>query len=331
MSKPRARLYFVFPLAVGLVLGTLPGPGSAQVVCPPTGSFSDDFEPGAMPGWVVDTNTDFNTPSDPWAVRPDPMAHSLTNSFHSDAAGSLDLKDDRLVAPPQDLSSTSRVIFWHRFNFEDTFDGGVLEVSTNGGTTWTDVGAAAFVENGYNGVIDTDFNSPIAGRDAWTGISTSIEAMIRVTANLGAFAGTDRLVRWRLAMDPLVPGSIPGVAWWVDDVSFTNLSVNCPPVAVDDSATTVNGFPVTINVIANDSDPNGDTLTVTAVTDPPGGTAVNNGDGTVTYTPDCPVVSGSDTFTYTIDDGNGGTDTALVTVRNRKTSRRPSIDPCGGG
>jgi M6 family metalloprotease-like protein len=99
------------------------------------------------------------------------------------------------------------------------------------------------------------------------------------------------------------------------------------PIAVDDLATTVNGFPVRINVLANDSDPNGDVLTVTGVTDPPNGTAVNNGDGTVTYRPDCRFL-GIDTFTYTIDDGNGGTDTGLVTVQNRKTSRRGSIPAC---
>lgn len=113
-------------------------------------------------------------------------------------------------------------------------------------------------------------------------------------------------------------------------IGSENCVTNRPPVAVDDTGTTVNGFPTTINVIANDSDPDGDTLTVTSVTDPPNGTAVNNGDGTVTYTPDCPLVTGNDTFNYTIDDGNGGTDTAMVTVRNRKTSRRGSIDPCAG-
>lgn len=107
----------------------------------------------------------------------------------------------------------------------------------------------------------------------------------------------------------------------------TDLIVNCAPVAVDDTATTVNGFPVTIPVLANDSDPDGDTLTVTSVTDPPNGTAVNNGDGTVTYTPDCGFF-GIDTFNYTISDGQGGTDTGMVTVRNRKTSRRGSIPAC---
>jgi hypothetical protein len=99
---------------------------------------------------------------------------------------------------------------------------------------------------------------------------------------------------------------------------------NRAPDAVDDSATTRVRIPVTINVLANDSDPDGDSLTVTMFTDPLGGSAVNNGDGTVTYRSDCGF-SGTDTFSYTISDGNGGTDTALVSVRVRKTSRQGSI------
>jgi hypothetical protein len=296
------------------------------VACPPTGTFSDDFEPGANPGWTVDTAANEVPASHPWLVLPDDAAHSPINSFQSDAT-SLALKDDRLVAPPQDLSGSSQLIFWHRFSFEPDFDGGVLEVSTNGGTTWVDVGGASFVEGGYNGTIDSGFGSPIAGQPAWTGDSPDIRAMTRVTVNLGSFSGNDVLIRWRLALDPIAIGSIPGVKWWVDDVQFTNLVVNCPPVAVDDMATTVNGFPVTINVLANDSDPNGDPLTVTSVTDPPNGTAVNNGDGTVTYTPDCGFF-GIDTFNYTISDGQSGTDTGTVTVRNRKTSRRGSVPAC---
>ncbi|MCS6805113.1 MAG: cadherin-like domain-containing protein [Acidobacteriota bacterium] len=68
-----------------------------------------------------------------------------------------------------------------------------------------------------------------------------------------------------------------------------------------------------INVLANDSDPDRGTLMVTGVSDPPNRTVVNNGNGTVTYTPDANF-SGSDSFTYTISDGQGGTDTATVTV-----------------
>jgi Bacterial Ig domain len=104
-------------------------------------------------------------------------------------------------------------------------------------------------------------------------------------------------------------------------------AVNLPPVAADDSVTTPQGLPKTINVLANDSDPDGDPLTVTGVTDPPNGTATINPDNTVTYRPECGFL-GTDTFTYTIDDGRSGTDTGVVTVRVRKTSRRGSIPGC---
>lgn len=293
--------------------------------CPPTGSFSDDFEPGAMSGWIMNTDIDLNTMSDPWEVEADPTSHSLTNSFVTDAAG-VDEKDDRLISPPQDLSSTSQLIFWHRFVTEEGFDGGVLEVSTDGGTSWVDVGAAAFVAGGYNGSIDPDFNSRIAGRDAWTGNSASVAIQTQVEVNLGSFAGPDRLIRWRFVGDPFVEGSIPGASWAVDDVQFSNLVVNCPPFAREDLASTVNGIPVTIDVLANDSEPNGDTMTVTGVTQPANGTAVINPNQTVTYDPVC-AFQGTDTFTYTVSDGQGGTDTATVSVRARKTSRRGSF-PC---
>jgi hypothetical protein len=88
--------------------------------------------------------------------------------------------------------------------------------------------------------------------------------------------------------------------------------VNNPPVAVDDSDTTPENTPVTINVLNNDSDPDGDTLTVNSVTQGTNGSVTNNGSN-VTYTPNSGF-TGTDTFTYTISDGNGGTDTATVTV-----------------
>jgi serine/threonine protein phosphatase PrpC len=85
------------------------------------------------------------------------------------------------------------------------------------------------------------------------------------------------------------------------------------PVAVNASATT-HGAAVTINVLANDSSPDGDTLTVTAVGTPAHGTAVLNADNTVTYTPTAGTTASTDTFTYTISDGYGGTATSTITV-----------------
>ena len=89
---------------------------------------------------------------------------------------------------------------------------------------------------------------------------------------------------------------------------------NAPPKAVADRAVTVPDTPVIIAVLANDSDPDGDPLTITDVTQGANGTVVNNGGATVTYTPTS-LFNGWDRFFYTISDGNGGTATAVVRVR----------------
>jgi Big-like domain-containing protein/fibronectin type III domain protein len=90
-------------------------------------------------------------------------------------------------------------------------------------------------------------------------------------------------------------------------------TANRAPVAANDSATTTRKNPVVINVVLNDSDPDGNALTVTAVTKPANGTVLNNGDGTVTYGPS-KNFSGSDAFDYTVSDGRGGSRSARVTV-----------------
>ncbi len=89
-------------------------------------------------------------------------------------------------------------------------------------------------------------------------------------------------------------------------------TINLPPVAVDDVAQTPVNLPVTIPVLGNDTDPNGDVLTVVEISDPANGTAILNPDGTVTYVPDTDFV-GTDTFTYIITDGEFF-DTATVVI-----------------
>ena len=92
-----------------------------------------------------------------------------------------------------------------------------------------------------------------------------------------------------------------------------SLPVNHSPDAVNDSANTTPNTAVIISVLANDTDPDGDALSVTSVTQPSHGTAVKNGNNTVTYTP-ANSFTGTDSFTYTISDGHGGSDTATVSV-----------------
>ncbi|MCW8820853.1 MAG: Ig-like domain-containing protein, partial [Sulfurovum sp.] len=87
------------------------------------------------------------------------------------------------------------------------------------------------------------------------------------------------------------------------------------PVASNDSANTDENVPVTVNVLDNDTDPNGDTLYVISVTQPFNGFSVIatiDENDAVTYIPSSGF-KGSDSFTYTISDGSE-TDTATVSI-----------------
>ena len=96
-------------------------------------------------------------------------------------------------------------------------------------------------------------------------------------------------------------------------VTITINSVNQPPVATDDTATVpFDSSNNKIDVLANDDDPDEDPLTITSVSTALHGTTSTDGDF-VYYTPTTGY-SGADSFTYVIDDGNGGTDTGAVSI-----------------
>ncbi|HET7030704.1 MAG TPA: Ig-like domain-containing protein [Candidatus Limnocylindrales bacterium] len=98
-------------------------------------------------------------------------------------------------------------------------------------------------------------------------------------------------------------------------VNVTISAVNDAPVATDDSLAVLEDAAATaLDVRANDSDPDGDALTITGTTNGAKGSVVVTGAGTgLTYRPNANA-NGSDAFTYTISDGHGGTDSATVNV-----------------
>lgn len=95
-------------------------------------------------------------------------------------------------------------------------------------------------------------------------------------------------------------------------VAVTTTRPNRAPVAVNDAYTFRSKNPITLPVLGNDSDPDGDALGIVAVTSPGRGTAVIQGDAIV-YTPP-KNFSGSTQFSYTVSDGEGGNASAQVTV-----------------
>jgi hypothetical protein len=188
----------------------------------PTGpdqvAFEDDMEAGTS-GWTAAAGPNDGGGTTPWSqVTSD--SHSPTHSwFVSDQAQVKDqvLLQNGAVA----IGAGATLEFWHRHNSESTFDGGVLEYSTDGGATWFDIlagnGGAVpanpgrFLANGYNSVLSTGFSNPLPGRNAWSGDNGAWQ---KVQVDLADFAGTSVNFRWRFGCD----SSVSDEGWYVDDV-----------------------------------------------------------------------------------------------------------------
>jgi hypothetical protein len=106
--------------------------------------------------------------------------------------------------------------------------------------------------------------------------------------------------------------------------------VNDAPVAIDDTSIALQGLAqVTGNVLANDFDPEGDSIAVLDFTQPANGLLADNGDGTFTYTSDAGFV-GEDTFTYRITDGAVASLPATVRITVTPLDQFRWINPAGG-
>ncbi len=107
-------------------------------------------------------------------------------------------------------------------------------------------------------------------------------------------------------------------------VNVTVTAVNDPPVAINNTATTLPATAVTLNVLANDSDVDGNTFLLTSNTNPANGTVTCTAAGSCTYTPNVGF-TGTNTFNYTITDSAGATATATVTITVRSCPDQPTV------
>jgi VCBS repeat-containing protein len=105
-------------------------------------------------------------------------------------------------------------------------------------------------------------------------------------------------------------------------ITVTIASVNDAPVAVNDTAQTDESVMVTIDVLANDRDVDGDSLSVASVTQGTKGTVAISG-GKISYSPKASQ-TGTDTFAYTASDGNGGASSAQVSVTIASVNSPPT-------
>lgn len=177
-------------------------------------SFSDDMEAGPA-NWTVAgsggganfalVTTQSQSPVNAWFV-PNPTVTSsrtlaLANPISVPASG----------AP-------STLEFFHRYDTEVNFDGGLLEYSLDG-TTWTNIlgaqgavpaNANRFLAGGYNATMSS--NGAFGAVAAWHGNVNS--AWLRSAVDLADFAGQNVRFRFRFGSDT----SLAGTGWWIDDV-----------------------------------------------------------------------------------------------------------------
>lgn len=178
------------------------GPGYEALIL-----HQSDFENGAD-GWQA-----LGGVQNQWALSTAQPYSGLYSFFAPNLAS---VSDQRLVSLSIDLPlNASPLTFafwnWHAFESDSTcWDGGLLEVSTNGGATWSQVPDSAMLTQPYNGTIASGFQNPLAGSQAWC----HSRDWTRAVVNLDAYAGESLQLRFRLGTDNIV--SHPG--WYVDDV-----------------------------------------------------------------------------------------------------------------
>ncbi|HJQ68223.1 MAG TPA: S8 family serine peptidase [Blastocatellia bacterium] len=118
-----------------------------------------------------------------------------------------------------------RLTFFHIFNFEPGFDGGVLEISTDNGATWEDLGSRV-IAGGYDGkVTEASFN-PLGNRFAWTARGRA-GVFSPVVINLDDFAGKRVQLRFVAGFDTATGVRDGYTGWFIDDIRLTTELFDC--------------------------------------------------------------------------------------------------------
>ena len=159
------------------------------------------------PNWTATSTSASVWATSGASVRSAPLAFFSPNPAASSQQILTTTNPIVLTANPSAFTSLS---FWHRYVTESGFDGCVVEISTNSGGTWTDLGPYMSGAR-YNGTLSA-LNTFLGGRQAFTGNVGA--SFVETKINLAAFAGQTILIRFRFASDP----SVGATGWYIDDI-----------------------------------------------------------------------------------------------------------------
>jgi hypothetical protein len=191
---PTATICVQTLLSNGFESGTLEGYTSAVATCVPGGC-----------GW-----TNVNT-----------AAHAGTRSLFAPDVNNI--ADQQLISPAFTVpSGLPQLVFWHRYALEHPlWDGGIIEISPNGGP-WATVTPSAISPTYPPGTIPGSYSNPLVGKQGWTNQNPSYPLFDQITVNLSAWAGVPNTrFRFRLGTDIGNYGQGPTLGWWIDDITVT--------------------------------------------------------------------------------------------------------------
>jgi len=227
---PGAEAVAVFPVLIGAV-GCLEQASFTVELRSNEGAWFDGFD------FVLEADLEGDTSLqtlEPWGFHPMGWSHTATAGMDdwrvvSDrnhtpagqwswfASSSAELKDDRLVSPPYELTGSPSLEFWHWIELQGGYDGGVIEITDDAGENWTDL-SPQIVIGSYDRELAGD--NPIAGRHAWTG---SFDSWRRVLIDLAPWGGRTVQFRWRLVCD----AANTETGWWIDDIAVHLEDASC--------------------------------------------------------------------------------------------------------
>lgn len=192
--------------------------GAPAALAGPVSILYEDFDaltaPALPGGWTATVASGLSTNN--WRTVTTSPSSAPNDAFVPDTPTVHDVRLDSPILAISNAYSAPQLSFANFYNTEDGFDGGVLELSTNGGVFVDILGAGgSFVQNGYNRTLSAGFSNPLPGRQAWSGNSTAyLTTIVDLPASV---LGQSLQLRWRFGSD----SSVSATGWRIDDVSVT--------------------------------------------------------------------------------------------------------------
>ncbi len=204
---------------------TVPAPGDCSIDQTTNVLYSYDFEAG-LNGWSSSSNLN-PAGTDVWT--------ETAVSVHSGSAAMLGvnvgtISDQLLTSPPIQIPSGELPIsmsFWNQQILEDStsacWDGGLLEISTDGGVSFAAVTNDKMLTDPYDGLISSQYSNPAGGLEGWCG---DPQDWLNSVVDFNDYAGQEVIFRFRLGTD----SSVSHEGWYIDDVKVQSCQTDGTPV-----------------------------------------------------------------------------------------------------